>query len=103
MYVCSMAKNKVYALTIRGLVQGVGFRPFIHRIANELGLKGSVSYAQQGIRLLVAASSEERDLLINRIRTEHPFAATITQLTYERTSLDEDDFDQFTIQYNQAT
>ena len=103
MYVCSMAKNKVYALTIRGLVQGVGFRPFIHRIANELGLKGSVSYAQQGIRLLVAASSEERDLLINRIRTEHPFAATITQLTYERTSLDEDDFDQFTIQSNQAT
>ncbi len=103
MYVCSMAKNKVYALTVRGLVQGVGFRSFIYRIACELGLKGSVAYAQQGIRLLVAASPEERDLLINRIRTEHPFAATITQLTYECTPLDEDDFDQFTIQSNYAT
>ena len=64
-----MAKNKVYALTVCGLVQGVGFRPFIHRIANELGLKGTVSYAHQGVRLFVAASPEERDLLINRIRT----------------------------------
>ena len=83
-----MAKNKVYALTVSGLVQGVGFRPFIHRIANELGLKGTVSYARQGVRLFVAASPEERDLLINRIRTEHPFAAHITQLSYESTDLD---------------
>ena len=95
-----MAKNKVYALTVCGLVQGVGFRPFIHRIANELGLKGTVSYAHQGVRLFVAASPEERDLLINRIRTEHPLAAQITQLTYESTNLDEDDFDRFTIQSN---
>ena len=98
-----MAKNKVYALTVSGLVQGVGFRPFIHRIANELGLKGTVSYARQGVRLFVAASPEERDLLINRIRTEHPFAAHITRLSYESTDLDEDDFDRFTLLYNHQT
>ena len=37
-----MAKNKVYALIIQGLVQGVGFRPFIYRIAKDLGMKGCV-------------------------------------------------------------
>lgn len=95
-----MAKNKVYALTVRGLVQGVGFRPFILRIANDLGLKGTVSYAHQDVRLFVAASPEDRDLLINRLRTEHPFAAHITQITCESTTLDEDDFEQFTIQSN---
>lgn len=95
-----MAKNRVYALIVRGLVQGVGFRAFIHRISQELGLKGNVSYCSQGIRLFVAASPEERDLLINRIRTEHPQAASIHRLTYEVTSLDEEDFPDFTIQSN---
>ena len=49
-----MAKNKVYALIIQGLVQGVGFRPFIYRIAKDLGMKGCVENMNNGVRILVA-------------------------------------------------
>ena len=53
-----MAKNKVYALIIQGLVQGVGFRPFIYRIAKDLGMKGCVENMNNGVRILVAATPD---------------------------------------------
>ena len=56
-----MAKNKVYALIIQGLVQGVGFRPFIYRIAKDLGMKGCVENMNNGARILVAATPDDRD------------------------------------------
>ena len=92
-----MAKNKVYALIIQGLVQGVGFRPFIYRIAKDLGMKGCVENMNNGVRILVAATPDDRDLLISRIRTEHPRVAYIHRISYTSTEMDEDDFDDFTI------
>ena len=92
-----MAKNEVYALIIQGLVQGVGFRPFIYRIAKDLGMKGCVENMNNGVRILVAATPDDRDLLISRIRTEHPRVAYIHRISYTSTEMDEDDFDDFTI------
>ncbi len=92
-----MAKNKVYALIIQGLVQGVGFRPFIYRIAKDLGMKGCVENMNNGVRILVAATPDDRDLLISRIRTEHPRVAYIHRISYTSTEMDEDDFYDFTI------
>ena len=36
-------------LTVQGLVQGVGFRPFIYRIANEMGICGEVDNRNKGV------------------------------------------------------
>jgi hydrogenase maturation protein HypF len=36
-------------VTVRGAVQGVGFRPFVYRLASELKLKGWVSNSSQGV------------------------------------------------------
>lgn len=68
---------KISILTIRGLVQGVGFRPFIYRIANEMGIKGEVDNRCNGVCIHAILSSEQRKLFISRIRKEHPVVATI--------------------------
>ncbi|MCK4751490.1 MAG: carbamoyltransferase HypF, partial [Bacteroidales bacterium] len=42
-------KESTYRLLITGLVQGIGFRPFIYRLAREHGLLGSVENRNDGV------------------------------------------------------
>ena len=39
------------AITVRGVVQGVGFRPFVYRTARDLGLSGWVQNEADAVRL----------------------------------------------------
>ena len=42
-------KKKAYLIEVKGIVQGVGFRPFIYRLANKLNINGSVANTTQGV------------------------------------------------------
>ncbi len=69
-------------ITIRGAVQGVGFRPFIFRLATELQLTGYVLNSSKGV--LIEAEGE-RDLLkqfILRIEREKPSISIIQSFEY---------------------
>ncbi len=48
-------KGRAVALTVFGVVQGVGFRPFVYRLARELGLSGWVKNAGRGVEILLEA------------------------------------------------
>ena len=56
---------KRFHLDIRGAVQGVGFRPFLYRLAAELRLSGWVSNTSQGVIVEVEgpAAAVERSLM----------------------------------------
>ncbi|ACH40134.1 hydrogenase maturation protein HypF [Citrifermentans bemidjiense Bem] len=68
------------AIEIGGIVQGVGFRPFVYRLANRLGLSGWVRNTGEGVQIEVegdAAAIEEFRLAV---RDEAPPLAVIYQL-----------------------
>lgn len=64
-------------LTIRGLVQGVGFRPFICCLAKEMNLKGDVCNQNNGVCIRLRVSAEKLILFRQRIETEKPTVARI--------------------------
>ncbi len=57
-------------LSIRGLVQGVGFRPYVWRLANELGLQGWVR--NDGAGVSVAVDGVHRAEFLRRLPLEAP-------------------------------
>ena len=54
-------------VAIRGAVQGVGFRPFVYRLATELGLSGWVNNSPQGVFIEVEGGRGELKRFLLRI------------------------------------
>lgn len=70
----------------RGTVQGVGFRPFVYRLARELKLTGSVANNGQGV--VIEAEGEQSSLqkFIKTLRSSPPPLAKITSLHHSSSS-----------------
>jgi hydrogenase maturation protein HypF len=88
-------------ITITGVVQGVGFRPFIYRLATEIGLMGWVNNSSQGVRIEVEGAEEEISAFISRIQTEKPPLAIIQRL--ETASIPHNGASDFVIQHTDST
>lgn len=73
--------HKRLSVSIQGAVQGVGFRPFIYRLANELELVGWVNNSAQGVLLEVEGSKEQLEIFLQRIQQEKPPHASIQSMT----------------------
>jgi len=67
-------------LRIRGQVQGVGFRPFVYRMATELGLSGWVRNDGEGVQLEIEGALPRLDEFERRLATEAPRLARIVSL-----------------------
>ncbi len=68
---------------IRGIVQGVGFRPFIFNLAESLGLKGWVKNTSSGVEIEVSGSQETLQRFLDTILTSPPPLARIDELRTE--------------------
>ena len=66
-----------YTIRVFGVVQGVGFRPFIHRLAESLGVRGTV--ANRGSCVEIEAEAEEGVLqeFIDRIKEQAPARSAV--------------------------
>jgi hydrogenase maturation protein HypF len=62
----------VQRIRVRGLVQGVGFRPCVWRLAQECGLAGEVWNDNQGVEIVVSGPAQEIDNFCERLRREAP-------------------------------
>ncbi|MCS6786164.1 MAG: carbamoyltransferase HypF [Thiobacillaceae bacterium] len=70
-------------LRARGVVQGVGFRPFVWRLARDLGLTGWVRNDAAGVEILVAGAAEAVACFTARLQAELPPLARLDGLTWQ--------------------
>ena len=89
------------SVTIRGAVQGVGFRPFVFRLAEELGLTGWVNNSAQGVFIEVEGRRDRLQSFLLRIPREKPPRAFIQSL--ESSWLDPVGFAKFEIRESDTT
>ncbi len=62
---------------VRGVVQGVGFRPFVYRLAFEEGLAGFIGNDTDGVTIEIEGPAARLDAFVARLRTETPPLARI--------------------------
>ena len=59
-------------VTVTGLVQGVGFRPFVYRLATDHGLAGWVRNTTGSVEITVEGEAAALEAFVHGLRTEAP-------------------------------
>ena len=86
---------KTLQIIVKGLVQGVGFRPFVYRLATKLKLTGWVQNTNENVRILISGKpSDISDFLVS-LKEEAPLASIIEDISVQETEPEE--FTAFTI------
>jgi len=71
------------AIIVRGLVQGVGFRPFVYRLAQRFDLRGFVRNQTGGVWIEVEGEGEAISRFLANLTTEPPSTAQIEDVRCE--------------------
>lgn len=79
-----MQMKETWGIQIKGLVQGVGFRPFVHRIAHDLDLTGRVCNSPEGVFVEINANSSLAGEFLAAVRKDPPLQSRITDIYLER-------------------
>ncbi|WCB95113.1 Carbamoyltransferase HypF [Baekduia alba] len=78
---------------VEGTVQGVGFRPYVHRLARELGLTGTVGNDAHGVVLEVEGEGRAVAAFLRRLPVEAPPLAHVDGVrVHDVAPIDQDSF-----------
>jgi len=93
-------KTEAKRVNVRGIVQGVGFRPFVYQLANLHGLSGDVANNSTGVIIHIEGDVEGISTFILDLETKCPPLAKITQIS--QTAIPPQGFKQFIIRKSKA-
>jgi hydrogenase maturation protein HypF len=79
----SQASRRRARARVEGTVQGVGFRPFVYRLAGQLGLAGWVQNDERGVLLEVEGEPFAVERFLRRLSGEAPPLAVVERVTAE--------------------
>ena len=82
---CTSASQSRWRLTVQGIVQGIGFRPFVYRLAQQLGLAGWVRNAAAGVEIEIEGSADALIRFLRRLREDAPPLASIADIEIRET------------------
>jgi hydrogenase maturation protein HypF len=74
------------SIRVRGVVQGVGFRPFVYRLAQANMLTGWVLNGNRGVEIHLEGVEEDLAKFVREIKTKPPAAACIAEIEVESAS-----------------
>ena len=74
-------------IRVEGIVQGVGFRPFVHALAARVGVAGYVANDRRGVIVEIEGSDSETADFISRLTREAPPLAVIERVSVERVAV----------------
>ncbi len=79
----SVGARQRLRVRVEGTVQGVGFRPFVYRVATELGLAGWVLNDSRGVLIEAEGERDALDALVGRMRNDAPPLAIVDRIADE--------------------
>lgn len=85
-------------IEVHGIVQGVGFRPFIYKIARRHLINGWVLNATAGVFIHAEGESKDIDDFVMEISDNAPAASRVDEILMKEVPLE--DFESFTIRYS---
>jgi hydrogenase maturation protein HypF len=85
-------------IRVRGTVQGVGFRPFVFRLATRLGVTGVVRNDTEGVVIIACGTRESLDLFVKILREEAPPLSAVRSIETSERKAAEPAFAAFTIE-----
>jgi hydrogenase maturation protein HypF len=94
-----IATPSACSIRVRGVVQGVGFRPFVYRLACANTLKGWVLNGEEGVEIFVEGAEADVEAFVRELRAQPPPAASIAEIEIHPAELT--GFTEFTIRTSQ--
>ncbi|MBU2560435.1 carbamoyltransferase HypF, partial [archaeon] len=84
-----------YRASVKGIVQGVGFRPFVYRVARESGASGYVRNVGNSVEIFIDSEKIKAEDFIEKIKKGHPPLAEIFSI--DISPQESQNFDDFVI------
>ncbi len=81
------SNKKSFKLTIKGIVQGVGFRPFVYQLATKYHLGGIVSNNGSGVLVIIEGKEKEIEFFLRDLVSNNPSLSRIDSLEKEQIEL----------------
>ncbi len=82
-------QQQAMKILVQGTVQGVGFRPFVYRLAHEMQLGGTVANTGNGVIIELQGLTKSVAEFCNRLKNEPPPVSRITGIITEEISVQE--------------
>lgn len=74
----------MYNITVKGVVQGVGFRPFVYRAAKKNALRGYVRNAANSVEILIDGREQDVKRFLKNLKNKHPPLAEIFSIDVKK-------------------
>ncbi len=79
-----MITKKQRLIKLQGLLQGLGFRPFVYRLAKQYQQNGWIANTSEGITLVIEGDTVQQDIFLKTLQTQLPPFAEIHTLSIQK-------------------